>query len=592
MMTEHVCFFPLTGAFQLKKAIKYGILSLIDNLIKETRGCDTLDYQYLANLLFPQELKTPEEYEAMYPERDLPEGAKVTRMAPSPTGFMHLGNLFGALTDERLAHQSGGIFYLRIEDTDKKREVEGGVETILKVFSQFGLHFDEGATLEGDNGAYGPYRQRQRAAIYQAFAKSLVLRGLAYPCFCTEEELAEMRHQQELNKENFGYYGKYAKYRDCPIEEVERRIKAGESWVLRFRSMGDPSKKVYHTDLIKGKMEMPENDQDVVILKSDGIPTYHFAHVIDDHLMRTSVVVRGEEWLATLPIHLQLFDTLGFKRPKYAHTAQLMKMDGGSKRKLSKRKDPELALDFYHAQGYPVPSVMEYLMTLLNSNFEEWRLKNPGVPMEKFPFSTKKMSVSGSLFDINKLHDVSKNTIAMMDAQTVYDHITDWAKDFDEELYTLLKRDENYAKHIFAIGRGGKKPRKDIATWGEVRNYMGFFYDELFQPQYEFPSNVTVEDTLTILEKYQSIYDESKDMNGWFEDVCALSADIGFAPSTKEYKANPDAYRGNPGDTSMVLRVAMTGRQNAPDLYSVMQIIGHERVLKRLQQAIEFVKNN
>ncbi|MGI6030376.1 MAG: glutamate--tRNA ligase [Eubacteriales bacterium] len=548
-----------------------------------------MNTQALADLLFTEPLKTPEEYEEMYPERELPEGAKVTRMAPSPTGFMHLGNLFGAITDERLAHQSGGIFYLRIEDTDKKREVEGGVETILKVFRQFGLHFDEGATLEGDNGVYGPYRQRQREMIYKSFAKSLVLRGLAYPCFCTEEELADMRARQEANKENFGYYGKYAKYRDCPLEEVERRIKAGEPWVLRFRSMGDPAKKVYHTDLIKGKMEFPENDQDVVLLKSDGIPTYHFAHVIDDHLMRTNVVVRGEEWLATLPIHLQLFDTLGFKRPKYAHTAQLMKMDEGSKRKLSKRKDPELALDFYHAEGYPVPSVIEYLLTLLNSNFEEWRLRNPQEPVDKFPFSTKKMSVSGSLFDVDKLKDVSKNVIAQMDAKTVYDYVTQWAQQYDAEFAALLTRDPAYTQSILAIGRGGKKPRKDIAIWSEVKAYMGFFFDELFHPEYEFPSNVSKEDTLRILEEYHASYQPETDMNVWFEKVCSLSEAIGFAPSTKEYRANPEAYRGHPGDTSMVLRVAVTGRQNAPDLFTVMNILGPERVKQRLNRAYEFV---
>jgi glutamyl-tRNA synthetase len=552
----------------------------------------TVDYQRLADLLFHDITKTPEDYEAMYPPRDLPEGAKVTRIAPSPTGFMHLGNLFGAITDERLAHLSGGVFYLRIEDTDKKREVPGGVETILNVFSQFGLNFDEGATLEGDNGAYGPYRQRQRKEIYQAFAKSLVLRGLAYPCFCTEEDLAEMHALQEKNKDNFGYYGKYAKHRDMPLEEIEAELAKGTPYVVRFKSMGNIENRIKHTDLIKGTMELPENDQDVVILKSDGIPTYHFAHVIDDHLMRTSVVVRGEEWLATLPIHLQLFDTLGFKRPKYAHTAQLMKMDGGSKRKLSKRKDPELALDFYHAQGYPVPSVIEYLMTLLNSNFEEWRMKNPTEDVKKFNFTTKKMSVSGSLFDVDKLKDVSKNTIAVMDAETVYNYVADWAKSYDEEFYQLLSRDPAYAQSIFAIGRGGKKPRKDIAIWSEVKDYMGFFYDELFHPEYEFPANVSKEDTLTILEKYQSLYDETMDMNTWFETICKLSGEIGFATSTKEYKANPEAFKGNPGDTSMVLRVAVSGRQNAPDMYSVMQILGKDRVIRRMQQAYDFVKNN
>lgn len=361
-----------------------------------------MDYNRLAELLFPHINTTPEEIEARYPKRSLPEGAKVTRMGPSPTGFMHLGNLYGALVDERLAHQSGGVFYLRIEDTDKKREVEGGVQTIIEAFSSFGLPFDEGATLDGDNGAYGPYRQSQRAEIYQTFVKSLVQRGMAYPCFCTEEELAAAHAQQEANKENFGYYGKYAVWRDRPMEDIEAELQKGTPYVVRFRSEGSIENKIRHEDLVKGKMEVTENDQDVVILKSDGIPTYHFAHVVDDHLMGTTVVVRGEEWLATLPVHLQLFRAMGWKAPKYAHTAQLMKIDPetGGKRKLSKRKDPELALTFYAQEGYPVPAVLEYLMTLLNSNFEEWRRANQDAPMNDFPFSTKKMSGSGALFDI------------------------------------------------------------------------------------------------------------------------------------------------------------------------------------------------
>ena len=405
-----------------------------------------MDHQRLAQLLFPDITTTPEDIEKMYPPRNLPEGAKVTRMAPSPTGFMHLGNLFSAIVGERLAHQSNGVFFLRIEDTDLKRAVEGGVEKIINVFNHYGLNFDEGATIDGDNGAYGPYRQRQRANIYQTFAKQLVERGLAYPCFCTEEELTEMREKQQEMKINFGYYGEWAKCRNLSFEEIEANIKAGKPYVLRFRSEGDPNKRFTHHDLVKGDIELPENDQDIVLLKSDGIPTYHFAHVVDDHLMQTTHVVRGEEWLATLNIHLQLFRTMGWKAPKYVHTAQLMKMDGGSKRKLSKRKDPELALDFYNAEGYPVPSVLEYLMTLLNSNFEDWRMANPTAPMNNFQFTTKKMSNSGSLFDIDKLKDVSKNTISVMSADEVYNEVTTWAKDFDQQLYSLLTADEQKAK--------------------------------------------------------------------------------------------------------------------------------------------------
>lgn len=545
-----------------------------------------MDYNVLAELLFPNVTETPEQVEARYPARDLPEGAKVTRMAPSPTGFMHLGNLFGALVDERLAHQSGGVFYLRIEDTDKKREVEGGVDLILQTFGSFGLPFDEGVTADGEAGAYGPYRQSLRADIYHVFVKDLVRRGLAYPCFCTEEELAAMRAEQEANKENFGYYGKYAKYRDCSLEEIQERIAHGESYVIRFRSNGSIEHKIRHTDLVKGNLELTENDQDIVLLKSDGIPTYHFAHVVDDHLMHTTHVVRGEEWLATLPVHLQLFDTMGWKRPKYVHTAQLMKMDGGSKRKLSKRKDPELALSFYYQEGYPVPSVMEYLMTLLNSNFEEWRRANPDVSMNDFPFSPKKMSVSGSLFDIEKLRDVSKNVISRMTAEQVYDYVSGWSADNDPEFHALFTRDPEQTKAFLAIGRGGKKPRKDLALWSEVRGYMDFLFDELFTPDYSaMPERVSAEDAKAILAEYEAIFDASHTSDEWFGAIKELAAKHGFAPETKLFKQNPDEYKGPVGDISMVLRVAVCGRTNAPDLQSVMNILGAERVTARLRKA-------
>ena len=550
-----------------------------------------MDYQRLAQLLFPDITTTPADIEAMYPPRNLPEGAKVTRIAPSPTGFMHLGNLFSAIVSERLAHQSGGVFFLRIEDTDLKRAVEGGVETIIRVFNHYGLNFDEGATIEGDNGAYGPYRQRQRAKIYQTFAKVLVEQGMAYPCFCTEEELTAMREKQQEMKINFGYYGQWAKCRDLTLEEIEENIQAGKPYVLRFRSPGDPNKRFVHRDLVKGDIELPENDQDIVLLKSDGIPTYHFAHIIDDHFMGTTHVVRGEEWLATLNIHLQLFRTMGWKAPKYVHTAQLMKMDGGSKRKLSKRKDPELALDFYNAEGYPVPSVLEYLMTLLNSNFEDWRLANPTAPMGDFQFTTKKMGNSGSLFDIDKLKDVSKNTISVMSADQVYDEVTAWAKDFDPQLYTLLTADEQKAKAIFAIGRGGAKPRKDIAIWSEVKDYVAFFYEELFTAASEYPENVSTQDALDILTQYRSLYSPADDGETWFNKVRELGESLGLAAKPKYSKKKPDQYKRHVGDVSQVIRLAITGRTNSPDLCSVMQILGEEVCQQRLAQAIELLSN-
>ncbi|MBP3310672.1 MAG: glutamate--tRNA ligase [Butyricicoccus sp.] len=543
-----------------------------------------MDWKYLADKLFPHITETPEQVEARYPKRELPEGAKVTRMGPSPTGFMHLGNLYGALVDERLAHQSGGVFYLRIEDTDRKREVEGGVQTIIDAFSSFGLPFDEGATLDGETGAYGPYRQSQRAEIYQTFVKSLMARGMAYPCFCTEDELAAAHAEQEKNKENFGYYGKYAIWRDRTIEDIEAELAKGTPYVVRFRSEGSIENKIRHEDLVKGKMEVTENDQDVVILKSDGIPTYHFAHVVDDHLMGTTIVVRGEEWLATLPVHLQLFRAMGWKAPKYAHTAQLMKIDEetGGKRKLSKRKDPELALTYYAKEGYPAPCVLEYLMTLLNSNFEEWRRANPDAPMNDFPFSTKKMSGSGALFDIDKLKDVSKNVISHMTAEQVYDYVSAWSAANDPEFHALFTREPDKTRAFLAIGRGGKKPRKDIALWTDVKPYMDFLFDELFQPDYTLPARVSADDAKAILDDFAKVFDADDTPDGFFDKMKAIAEAHGYAAETKAYKQNPEQYKGAVGDVSMVVRIAVAGRQNAPDLQSVMHIMGREQVIARL----------
>ena len=541
----------------------------------------------LAELLFPNVAATPEEMEERYPKRNLPEGAKVTRIAPSPTGFMHLGNLFGALTDERLAHQSGGVFLLRIQDTDLKRQVEGGVEKILDVFHKFGLQFDEGALEnEGEFGSYGPYRQRQRAEIYHVFAKRLVAEGKAYPCFCSEEELAGMRERQEAEGENPGYYGKWALWRGRGLEEIKKELETGKPWVLRFRSEGDPAKYLHLTDLVKGQIDMPENEQDIVLLKSDGIPTYHFAHVIDDHLMRTTHVVRGEEWIATWPFHAQLFQALGWKPPKYVHTAQLMKMDGGSKRKLSKRKDPELALDYYFAEGYPVPSVMEYLLTLLNSNFEEWRLANPAAPVGDFKFTTGKMSVSGSLFDLDKLRDVSRNVVAMMTTEEVWGYLTEWAREYAPEFYAILTDRPDYTKAILSIGRGVPKPRKDIAVWSEFQDYMAFFFDGLFVPGAEYPENVPMEDVRAVLKEYRELYDEHDDQEAWFQKIRDLCTAHGYAAQPKEYRQHPELYKGHVGDISAVLRMAVTGRVNSPDMYEVMHVMGVEKVRERLASAL------
>ena len=544
-----------------------------------------MDYQALADLLFPDVHETPEAVEQRFPPRPLPEGAVVTRMAPSPTGFVHLGNLVQGLTSERMAHQSGGVLFLRVEDTDAKREVPGAVEVLIKTLKHYGISFDEGATMEGDNGIYGPYRQRQRADIYHVYAKKLVLEGKAYPCFCTEEELTAMRETQEANKENTGYYGKYAIWRDRSLEDIRAQLDAGNPWVLRFRSTGSIENQFKFDDLVKGKLTITENDIDHVLLKSDGIPTYHFAHAVDDHLMRTTHVVRGDEWLPTLPFHIQLFQALGFKLPKYVHIGPLMKMDGSSKRKLSKRKDPELALTYYKAEGFPVAAVYEYIMTLLNSNFEDWRRANPDAPVDNFKFSAKKLNPAGSLFDYAKLVDVSKNVISRMDAGQVYTLLSQWAQEFDPEFGALLAEDPDYATRILAIGRGGKKPRKDLAVWKDAKPYMGFFYDQyLDAPEFDgkFAPGVIAE----VLNRFLASFDISDDSNTWFEKVKAITTDMGFTTDMKAYKANPDAFPGTVADVSTFIRLAVTGKTNSPDLYTVMQILGKDRTVARISAAL------
>ena len=548
-----------------------------------------MDHKALAQLLFPDVTDTPATLEARYPVRELPEGAIVTRMAPSPTGFVHLGNLVQGLTAERMAHQSGGVLFLRVEDTDAKREVPGAVEVLLNTLQHYGISFDEGATIDGDSGSYGPYRQRQRASIYHVYAKKLVENGMAYPCFCTEEELAAMREKQEANKENTGYYGSYAVWRDRALEEVQAQLAANAPWVLRFRSTGSIENQFKFDDLVKGKLTITENNIDHVLLKSDGIPTYHFAHAVDDHLMRTTHVVRGDEWLPTLPFHIQLFKALDFKLPKYVHIGPLMKMDGSSKRKLSKRKDPELALTFYKAAGFPVEAVYEYIMTLLNSNYEDWRRANPNAPAGDFKFSPKKLNPAGNLFDYAKLTDVSKNEIAKMDAQKVYDLLTEWAEDFDPDFAAKLNEDPAYAISILAIGRGGKKPRKDLATWQEAKPYIGFFYDDYLQTPV-FDEKFSKETVITALTKFLERFDIADDSGVWFEKVKAITEELGFTTDMKAYKADPTAYPGTVADVSTFIRQAVTGKTNSPDLYTVMQILGYDRTTARIQAVINSLK--
>ncbi|MDR1117433.1 MAG: glutamate--tRNA ligase [Oscillospiraceae bacterium] len=547
-----------------------------------------MDYNKLAELLFPKVECSPDEIEAKFPQRDLPQGAFVTRFAPSPTGSIHFGNLFAVFTSERLAHQSGGVFYLRIEDTDQKREVEGAVEVLIDLLANYGINFDEGALIEGDNGSYGPYRQRSRKDIYHVFAKRLVAEGKAYPCFCSEEELNSIRERQEEEKANFGYYGKWAKHRDMPLAEVERAISEGKAYTVRFRSEGSADKKLRFTDLVKGDLEVTENDADYVLLKSDGIPTYHFAHVVDDHLMKTTHVVRGDEWLSTLPFHIQLFAALGWKLPKYLHISPLMIMDGDSKRKLSKRKDPEASLTFFREKGYPVAAMREYILSTLNSNFEEWRSANQDAPAEDFRFSPKKMSVSGALFDRDKLNDISKNVISRLTADEVYKLAGEWAYEFDRGFYGLMSEDPDYMKAILNIGRGGKKPRKDITVWSDLKEYAGFFFEPLFAPDYTYPEGLDRGGIAQIIREYGLMFTgEYEDQNGWFDEVKALSERLGFCPDTKRYKQEPERWKGHVGDVSMVIRVAVCGRQQSPDLYEVTRIMGEKMVKNRLKAAAE-----
>lgn len=548
------------------------------------------DYKELAQLLFPDIDKSTDYYENLYPTRNLKEGARVTRFAPSPTGFLHLGNLFACSVAYKTAKTTDGVFYVRVEDTDQKRKVEGAVEVMLQGLKTYGITADEGVMPDGSQkGDYAPYIQSQRKEIYQTYAKWLVEQGLAYPCFCSADDLEALRQQQE-NDDIKGYYGKYAKCRDLSYEQVKANIDAGMSWTLRLRSPGDVSKKCYFDDMIKGKIEMPENVIDVVLLKTDGIPTYHFAHVIDDHLMRTTHVIRGDEWIASVALHIQLFKVLGFKPVKYAHVAPLMKEENGNKRKLSKRKDPELAVTYYEQEGFPAESVNEYMLTIMNSNFEDWRRTNKDADINSFPFNLKKMSVSGALFDLVKLTDVSKNVICTMTAQEVFDKSYEWAKEYNKQLAALYEKDKAYATSVLNIDRGNKKPRKDIAKWSDIMDYISYMYDETFEKNYELTGNATPELAADVLELYKDIVDVNDDKDTWFAKIKELCPQVGCTPNVKEYKQNPDAYRGHVGDVSTVIRVALTGRTNTPDLFAITALLGADRVRERIENAITYYK--
>ncbi len=551
-----------------------------------------MDYNKLAELLFPHITKSPADYEEIFPPRKLPEGAKVTRLGPSPTGFIHLGNLYGAFVDERLAHQSGGTFFLRIEDTDDKRYVEGAVETIITSLKFFDINFDEGATIDGHIGDYGPYYQSQRGEIYQCFAKEMVKKDQAYPCFLTAEEIEAIKEKQAAAKENYGVYGKYAVSRNLTYEEIEEKIKAGIPYVIRLKSSGatdipaDEMRHVSVEDGIRGTLSMPENNQDVVILKANGIPTYHFAHVIDDHFMRTTHVVRGAEWLPSLPIHIELFEKTGFEMPIFCHTAQLMKIDEttGQKRKLSKRHDPELSLDYYRNLGYHPAAVREYLLTILNSNYEEWRMANPDADIDEFAFTTEKMSNDGALFDLDKLNNICKDVLVKIPAKELAEFMKKWAREFKPELSPLFEGHEDYLAAILDLGRTGDKPRKDLVYAQQIFDFIKYFFDEYFEIEDEIPENVSKEDAKAILEKYLATYDHADDQEVWFGKIRDIASEMGYAAKPKDYKKNPDMYKGHVGHVSTVIRIAVSGRSQSPDIREIQQILGEERTIGRVKK--------
>lgn len=548
------------------------------------------DCKKIAELIFTDVDKSTEYYEELYPARELPEGARVTRFAPSPTGYLHFGGLYAGFASKLTAESTNGVFMLRIEDTDKKREVEDGVTGIVTGLKAFGVAPDEGVMgFDAEEGKYGPYTQSRRRAIYRAFAKKLMEEGKAYPCFCTPEDLDEIRAKQE-NEDIKGYYGSYAKCRELSDEEIIEKINACVPYTVRLRSTGDILRKIKFDDMIKGKIEMSENVNDVVILKADGIPTYHFAHAVDDHLMHTTHVVRGDEWIASVPLHIELFRALGFKPVKYAHIAPIMKEENGGKRKLSKRKDPEANVSYYIEKGYPEASVKEYMLTILNSNFEEWRRANKTEDIAKFPFNLKKMSVSGALFDMVKFNDVSKNVISVMTAEQVYNLIVDWAREYNQELYKLFVSNPEKAKAALNIDRENPKPRKDIACWEEVENYVAFFYNELYKEDYTLPEHIRRTDAVEILTKYKALYSENDGKDEWFAKIKELCTLCGYTPNVKEYKQNPGAFKGHVGDVSTVIRVAITSRINTPDLYYIMQILGVDEIMRRIDNAINSYK--
>ena len=542
----------------------------------------------LANIMYPSVTKTISDYETIYPERNIDDKAVVSRFAPSPTGFVHMGSLLASFVSNKAARDTNGIFYLRIEDTDGKRSVENGIEGIINDLNAFNIEIDEGAISDNEEiGNYGPYIQSKRIDIYNTFAKWLVENDYAYPCFCSEEDINEIRKIQESKKDRIGYYGKYAKCRFLTNEERAERIKNGEKFVLRLKSTGDFNKKVVINDLVRGSIEYPENDIDHVLIKSDGVPVYHFAHVVDDHLMRTTHVTRGEEWLPSTPLHIELFKKFGFKVPKYCHLGLVMKVDEeGVRRKLSKRKDPEAAVSYYHEKGIPVEAVKLYLMTIANSNFEGWMDSNPGKSIDEFKFDFKKMSKSGSLFDLEKLLNISRNYISRLTAREVYDDTLKWASEFDKDFYEILTKYKDYSINIFNIEREQKKPRKDYESYSSIKSQVWYMYDELFNDnlEYDFDKISDSKEIKNILNEYIKLYDENDDKDTWFNKIKEVADTLGYASDMKAYKENPNNYKGNVADIATVIRVVLTTSRVTPDLYAIMQLLGKDRIINRFNK--------
>ncbi len=543
----------------------------------------------IINLIFPNPLPTPAEIEARYPRRNLPEGVRVTRIAPSPTGKMHVGNVYTALLNERIAHQTNGVFFLRAEDTDQERKVDGAMKIIVNSLGRYGIFADEGVDKDGkDFGAYGPYTQSERRDIYQAYIKSLLEKGLAYPCFCAAEDLDIMRKIQEKTSVRPGYYGKYAKCRNLTDEQILENLKAGKPFVIRFKSSGDNNKRMIIKDLIKGDMALPENDIDVVIMKGDGLPTYHFAHAVDDHLMGTTHVIRGDEWVSSIPLHIQLFVALGWKAPKYGHIAPLQKIDNGNKRKLSKRHDPEACITYFWEKGYPENALIEYMLNLINASFEDWRRNNPDKPAFDFPVNFNKVSnAAGALFDFVKLNSIAKDVVARMSAEQVYDAVLAWATDYRPTFAERLKANREYVIRILDIERNiGKKSRKDIVKWDDVEQDIAYFFDDLLTvspaEKAALLAPLTESDIRLIADEFAAIYQPADDKETWFAHIKAIAEKHGFATDMKAYKENPAAFKGSVSDVAKVLRVLVTGRDKTPDLYEIMRILGADKVRARL----------